>query len=135
MVYNFISSYCLLLMLIIIKSVTSISYSTPIHLGIGPLRSPRSDTSESGFGSGDVCPPLEDPDNGRVTVTGFGIGDEASYTCDQGYQLDGVSSLTCSSDGQWSSQPPTCTQSMFDSLYKATRTFHCNSFLPLTNHM
>ena len=83
----------------------------PFHLGVDLPRSLRSDTSESGSGSENTCLPLEDPQNGKVTATGFGVRDEASYTCDQGYQLEGVSNLTCGSDGQWSFHPSTCAKS------------------------
>ena len=31
-----------------------------------------------------------------------------SFTCDDGYNLDGVESSTCLADGSWSPQPPIC---------------------------
>ena len=38
--------------------------------------------------------------NGQIT--------SASFTCDIGYTLDGLSLLNCSSAGLWSSMPPSC---------------------------
>ena len=54
------------------------------------------------------CPDLTDPANGRVMVAGTTPGDAATYTCNDGYKLDGASTRTCGSGGQWSSDPPVC---------------------------
>ena len=54
------------------------------------------------------CDALSDPDNGAVSVTGTGVGDTATYTCDDGYELIGSSTRTCQSNGDWSGSPPTC---------------------------
>ena len=54
------------------------------------------------------CDALSDPDNGDVSVTGTGVGDTATYTCDAGYELIGSSTRTCQSNGEWSGSPPTC---------------------------
>ena len=54
------------------------------------------------------CDALSDPDNGAVSVTGTGIGDTATYTCDDGYELIGSSTRTCQSNGEWSDAPPIC---------------------------
>ena len=63
-----------------------------------------------------MCPQLNDPDNGMVNVTNFGIGAMATYTCSSGYQLEGSDLLTCGDDGQWSPDPPTCTLRMSQAL-------------------
>ena len=55
-----------------------------------------------------MCPALEAPANGDVRVSGFNVGDTAVYTCDVNYQLDGRSTRTCGSDGQWTGEAPTC---------------------------
>ena len=50
-----------------------------------------------------------DPVNGMVMMTGNSMGDIATYTCDQGYELVGAELLTCQSIGaQWSDSPPEC---------------------------
>ena len=56
------------------------------------------------------CDALFDPDNGNVSTngTGFGIGDIATYFCDDGYDLIGNDTITCQSNGSWSGSPPTC---------------------------
>ena len=54
------------------------------------------------------CDALSDPDNGAVSVTGTGVGDTATYTCDDGYELVGSSTRTCQPNGEWSGSPPTC---------------------------
>ena len=55
-----------------------------------------------------LCPDLSDPTNGTVTVMGTSVGDTASYTCNYGFELIGSMSVTCTSDGTWSDQPPMC---------------------------
>ena len=54
------------------------------------------------------CDALSDPVNGTVRVTGTGVGDTATYTCDEGYGLSGNRIRTCQSTGEWSGSPPTC---------------------------
>ena len=50
-----------------------------------------------------------DPVNGMVMMTGNSIGDTATYSCNQGYELVGAEILTCLSIGaQWSDFPPEC---------------------------
>ena len=36
------------------------------------------------------------------------VGSVASYSCNEGYQLDGTSTILCSSNGRWSDGAPTC---------------------------
>ena len=55
-----------------------------------------------------MCPAIESPANGDVTVSGFTTGSVASYTCNINYLLDGSSTRVCGSDGQWSAEAPIC---------------------------
>ena len=59
----------------------------------------------------DVLPPK----NGKRTGNDFGIGSTVTFSCDEGYELDGESKLTCRSDGLWSDMVPLC-KGMFNNL-------------------
>ena len=54
------------------------------------------------------CGPLDDPENGQVTVSGSDVFSIATYTCNQGFGLVGVSSRICETSGVWSDSPPVC---------------------------
>jgi hypothetical protein len=56
------------------------------------------------------CPPLANPANGMVEMSGVAPGSTATYTCNAGYVVNGTDILTCSSEGAWEPQPPTCSQ-------------------------
>ena len=55
-----------------------------------------------------LCPDLDDPSNGTVSLSGASVGDTATYVCNSGFMLVGVSVLTCKDDGTWTSPPPVC---------------------------
>ena len=50
-----------------------------------------------------VCPPLQDPINGKVVVQ----GNTAFFVCFPGTTAVGTPILTCS-NGNWDNPPPTC---------------------------
>ena len=54
------------------------------------------------------CGVLLPPVNGSVLLENITIGSVANYSCDQGFELLGVSSRTCQGDSTWSDRPPTC---------------------------
>ena len=54
------------------------------------------------------CPELENPFNGVVTLTGNSPGDTATYSCNTGFELNGVENRTCLGSGLWENSPPTC---------------------------
>ena len=55
------------------------------------------------------CGNLTDPANGSVTHTsGTTYGQNASYSCDTGYNLVGNSTRTCQAIRNWSGSAPTC---------------------------
>ncbi|XP_064398980.1 nidogen-2-like [Halichondria panicea] len=55
------------------------------------------------------CGSLTNPTNGQVdTSNGTTLGSTAIYNCSTGFTLNGNSSRTCGSDGQWSGFQPTC---------------------------
>ena len=53
-----------------------------------------------------MCPDPVAPANGGVTFTGNNIGDTATYTCDSGFELDGLPTATCADGDETSFQPP-----------------------------
>ena len=55
-----------------------------------------------------ICPELTAPDNGSVSYPNTQPGSTVTYTCHSGYELSGVLSRTCQSDGTWSNTAPTC---------------------------
>ena len=55
-----------------------------------------------------MCPPLMDPENGMVNMTGQDVGDTAFYSCNDGFLLVGSMTTVCQSNGMWSSDPPIC---------------------------
>ncbi|XP_066271291.1 sushi, von Willebrand factor type A, EGF and pentraxin domain-containing protein 1-like [Branchiostoma lanceolatum] len=55
------------------------------------------------------CPPLSAPANGALSPAGANsYQDVVTFTCNQGYELDGASSVTCQVDQTWSQPVPTC---------------------------
>ncbi|XP_019617113.1 PREDICTED: lactadherin-like [Branchiostoma belcheri] len=54
-----------------------------------------------------VCPRLTAPTNGNMTTNSY--QDVVDFTCSTGYRLQGISTVTCQADGQWTSSEPTCT--------------------------
>ncbi|XP_078664120.1 complement receptor type 1-like [Branchiostoma floridae x Branchiostoma belcheri] len=85
------------------------------------------------------CPQLTDPEHG--TVSGYNYyEDEAEFTCDEGYEIFGTTTITCLEDGQWSMSAPTCTAGQCpnllppmnggmtgSNLHGVAVTFSCNS--------
>ena len=54
------------------------------------------------------CPNFTDVKNGGVILSGVSENDRATFTCNDGYELVGDSSLICLSGGTWDSSPPVC---------------------------
>ena len=55
------------------------------------------------------CGTLTDPTNGQVDHTaGTTVGQNATYSCNTGYNLVGDSTRTCQATGNWSGSVPTC---------------------------
>ncbi len=56
-----------------------------------------------------VCTPLPAPENGAVDqlspVTAFSV---ATFTCDEGYDLEGSNRRLCRSSGQWTGSDTSC---------------------------
>lgn len=54
------------------------------------------------------CPTLQNPANGRVTLTGVTFGSTATYECDSGFVLVGDEERMCQDSGEWSGDEPLC---------------------------
>ncbi|KAM9342652.1 complement receptor type 1-like [Pholidichthys leucotaenia] len=52
------------------------------------------------------------PRGGSVPV--YRVGDGVTFTCSQGFQLDGAKQITCGPTGQWQPEPPQCLPSSGD---------------------
>ena len=47
--------------------------------------------------------------NGQVmTPSGTTFTNNATYSCDPGYNLNGAGTRTCDADGMWTPDPPVC---------------------------
>ena len=54
------------------------------------------------------CENLTSLENGRVEVVSNEVNGSAVFTCDEGFFLNGSSSVECQENGEWSEQLPTC---------------------------
>ena len=61
-------------------------------------------------------PDPADP-NGDLNVDRTTLGGKASYSCNAGYNLVGEAVATCQSNGEWSSERPTCERKSFKVYY------------------
>ena len=66
-----------------------------------------------------LCPKLPDPANGDVNVTGRYPGQKAIYSCNEGYQLVGFATRSCSRNGKWSGEAPICKRESFLNYHNA----------------
>ena len=55
------------------------------------------------------CGELGPPTNGRLRLTNFTT---VTYTCNQGYTLQGANRRTCMANGEWSGSTPTCNRKL-----------------------
>ena len=54
------------------------------------------------------CPNLTAPDNGTLAESGYGLFDNATFSCDDGFLLNGSSVLQCQINRQWDGEEPLC---------------------------
>ncbi|XP_036438467.1 sushi, von Willebrand factor type A, EGF and pentraxin domain-containing protein 1-like [Colossoma macropomum] len=54
------------------------------------------------------CPTLEDPANGRIICSGESYGSSCSFSCNDGFHLQGAPEMTCTKSAQWSQEVPHC---------------------------
>ena len=54
------------------------------------------------------CDRLRNIGNGRVALSDTAVGSTATYSCLQGFTLEGRAARTCQDSGQWTGEAPTC---------------------------
>ncbi len=54
------------------------------------------------------CVKLSNPLNGLVIMEGIAFGSIATYSCEEGFNVNGQARRICESDGNWSDRAPTC---------------------------
>ena len=55
-----------------------------------------------------TCPSLDAPEHGSLIGSNFTFKQSASFTCEEGYFVNGSTSRTCQGDGIWSGTQPVC---------------------------
>lgn len=55
-----------------------------------------------------MCPGLESPESGVVSLTGRTVGSVATYTCDDGLAPTVSEARECLQDGTWTGEEPMC---------------------------
>ena len=55
-----------------------------------------------------MCPGLDDPENGKVSVPSTSYLSEATYTCNDGFIINGNPIRECGPDELWSGSEPSC---------------------------
>ncbi|XP_039548389.1 P-selectin-like isoform X2 [Pimephales promelas] len=55
------------------------------------------------------CPALDSPVNGELSCTlSFSYGSKCSFSCVEGFLLQGASEISCTKTAEWSHEPPHC---------------------------
>ncbi|XP_036756528.2 P-selectin isoform X1 [Manis pentadactyla] len=58
------------------------------------------------------CPELFAPEQGSLACADahgeFSVGSTCHFSCNEGFELDGLSDATCTASGRWTAAPPTC---------------------------
>jgi len=44
----------------------------------------------------------------RITIGSLSVGGKATFTCPQGFMIDGATEATCKGNGEWSAPMPLC---------------------------
>ena len=60
------------------------------------------------FHSAVECPELESPQNGTVSYDDRLYPNNAEYSCDDGFELEGEPTRMCQLDGEWTEEAPSC---------------------------
>ena len=78
------------------------------------------------------CSGLSSPVNGAVQMDDPMFSSMASYSCDQGFGLQGDATRTCQADGTWSGATPQCRSELIllleGSCLRWVHTLNCSSY-------
>ena len=58
--------------------------------------------------TGIQCPDPGVPENGRRIGESFQVDDSVLFLCSDGFDIEGMSTLTCMAGGAWSDATPSC---------------------------
>ena len=58
-----------------------------------------------------MCPTLSAPVNGSISLSGVTVGDMATYSCNEGFELVGNATRVCLDGGTWSGKDIVCNPS------------------------
>lgn len=53
-------------------------------------------------------PAVSNSASGAPAATDYQVGQSLSFTCSQGFRLDGAQQITCGAGGRWQPEPPRC---------------------------
>ncbi len=61
-----------------------------------------------------ICDELDSPDNGTVVFSDLSraLGTIATYSCNEGFRLNGSETRECGGDGEWTEEAPTCDRTL-----------------------
>ena len=76
------------------------------------------------------CPALEKPSDGCVEVPSLKQGTNATYSCNEGYNMMGDSSRTCDSTATWTGNAPTCQSTSLFSQFRLIHSYIYKQALP-----
>ncbi|KAM5298505.1 sushi, von Willebrand factor type A, EGF and pentraxin domain-containing protein 1 [Ctenodactylus gundi] len=54
------------------------------------------------------CKPPGNPENGRSSGETYTVGADITFSCEEGYELVGVTKITCMASGEWDHLRPSC---------------------------
>ena len=57
-----------------------------------------------------TCSKLPHPENGNVSWNSTDFNSIASYSCNEGFVLNGIPQRVCQASGYWSDRPPQCSR-------------------------
>ena len=66
------------------------------------------------------CGYLEDPQYGRVVLTGTNVGATSTYSCNTGFILLEDEVRRCQANGKWSGRVPICQRKCLTAYYQLT---------------
>ena len=60
-----------------------------------------------------TCSALDDPTDGSLQYSSVDVGEQARYSCNEGFLLKGAPTRVCQTDASWSGEAPICERGLF----------------------